>query len=342
MDLFESTRLRVDRAHARSQEMIEAWNEYIEPHPFEFEVIRTGPSVRILRFNQVLPFPIELSALFGEWLYNLRTALDHLMWATAAHASGTVPPVGESGIQFPIYDDVDAWNRNLWRLKPLKDHQREILLTMQPFNSDADANYLGWINRLARIDRHRRLTEWTARIAKADPIIAVPGDAPPTLEWGQRVFVDRRCDLARVTFRDEESAKSAKINPRVGIDPEIAEWGHSPFWKRFPFTERLNMMMVFIKLAIDIHEFDCTGSPAFRKSVTEQFASESDARRAMGIFPPLSTPAPEPITWTAAEGKQRSADHFRPHELPTGAEGELSWRNMDRIKERTPRDFSDC
>lgn len=55
-----------------------------------------------------------------------------------------------------------AWTRNEYRLKHLAPHHREMLLQMQPFNSDPDAYYLGVINRLARIDRHRRLTIGTA------------------------------------------------------------------------------------------------------------------------------------------------------------------------------------
>ena len=71
--------------------------------------------------------------------------------------NGQMPPPGEGGLQYPIYDEAAAWKKNEWRLKSLGEHHREMLLSMQPFNSDLDANFLGWINRLARIDRHRRL-----------------------------------------------------------------------------------------------------------------------------------------------------------------------------------------
>jgi hypothetical protein len=38
-----------------------------------------------------------------------------------------------------------------------------MLKTMQPFNSDPDANYLGWINRLARIERNDDAASSTVR-----------------------------------------------------------------------------------------------------------------------------------------------------------------------------------
>lgn len=176
------------RAQIRAREMSEAWNDYLAPHPFEFLLLRTSPTQYLVRLEQIEPVPLELPALFGEWLYNLRSALDHVVWASAAHASGSIPPAGEDGLQYPIYDTEKAWKRNLWRLRPFPEHQVEMLHTMQPFNSDLDANFLGWINRLARIDRHRRLAMWTARVAEAEPVFQIPSGVAPALEWGQWVF----------------------------------------------------------------------------------------------------------------------------------------------------------
>ena len=83
------------RAQIRAREMSEAWNDYLAPHPFEFLLLRTSPTQYLVRLEQIEPVPLELPALFGEWLYNLRSALDHVVWASAAHASGSIPPAGE-------------------------------------------------------------------------------------------------------------------------------------------------------------------------------------------------------------------------------------------------------
>jgi hypothetical protein len=92
-----------------------------------------------------------------------------------------------------------------------------------------------------------------------------------------------RCDFARVTFPDRSFADGVTFNPRVGIDPETTEWGESPFWSRIRFSERLHLMSVFVAAEIDVYDFDCTGSAEARRSVTESFVSESDARRAAGV-----------------------------------------------------------
>lgn len=296
--------------------MTDVWNEYLEPHPFDFDLIRHSDRVLLMRCYQHQPIPAALPAIFGEWLYNLRSALDYIVWAAAAHASGSVPPPNESGLQYPIYDDETTWQRNLWRLKWLAPHHVEMLETMQPFRSDPDANFLGWINRLARIDRHRRFTNWTARVAEANPVMAIPSGVRPVLEFGRRTFVGGRSDFARATFPDADSADGVTYNPRVGIDPEIGEWGNSPFWNRIRFSERLKMMMVFVKAEIDVYDFDCTGDVRARDTVTEGFASESDARRAAGLFPALRFEQPEPAEWTVVEGRPSTPQRYRGEDYP--------------------------
>lgn len=129
--------------------------------------------------------PAELAVVTGEWFYSLRCALDYIIWATAVHLSGAIPPPsGGGGVRYPIYENEKAWNGNLHRLEPLADHHRE----MQPFASNLDANYLGWINRLARVDRHRRLSVMTSYLAESRPVIALPEGCTAQLEWGNRVL----------------------------------------------------------------------------------------------------------------------------------------------------------
>lgn len=299
--------------------MVEAWNEYLEPHPFDFDLVWATDTVLYLRCLQYEPVPAVLPALFGEWLYNLRSALDHMIWAAAAHASGSVPPPNEAALLYPIYDDEATWNRNRWRLRALAPHQVEMLETMQPFNSDPDANFLGWINRLARIDRHRRFTSWTARLAVANPVLAIPSGIQPVLEMGPRVFIGGKCDFARVTFPSRDAARYVTYNPRVGIDPEIAEWGESPFWSRLRFSDRIKMMMVCVRGEIDIYDYDCTGNVHARQTVSDSFAYESDKRRCEGTFPAVRfEKQPEPI-WTPAEARASTRDRYEGRGFP--AEG---------------------
>lgn len=185
---------------------------------------------------------------------------------------------------------------------------------MQPFASDVDANYLGWINRLARIDRHRRLTIWAARIVTADPITHIPSGVEPRWEWGERMLESGYCDLARLTFPDSESAEGVSVNPRLTIDPEISEWGNSPFYAERKFDERLRRFMAFVLAEIDTYDYDCTGNLEARRSLTEEFAEQCDERRSR-IFKNPTPPARSTPHWTPATLLKSSRERYFGGEL---------------------------
>ena len=63
--------------------------------------------------------PARLSLILGEFLYEMRAALDNCLFEVAALYSGKYPPPGAAVLHFPIYDDWEAWQRNLYRLKHL-------------------------------------------------------------------------------------------------------------------------------------------------------------------------------------------------------------------------------
>ena len=203
--------------------------------------------------------PYALAVAIGEWLYNLRSALDYLMLATAAHVSGQVPPPGEGQLQYPIYESDAAWNSNLHRLRQIREHHREMLKAMQPFNSNADANYLGWINRLARIDRHRHLTDLTAYVAETEPVIAISDGSKATLQWGARLVSQGYADVLRIVVAPWHPGMKVDVNPRLGIDPEVADWAQSPFWKRVRFSERFHMLQIFAAAEVAVYEYGWTG-----------------------------------------------------------------------------------
>ena len=94
-----------------------------------------------------------------------------------------------------------------------------MLWTMQPFNSDADANYLGAINNLARIDRHRRLTNGTAYLAEIEPVVQIPEGSSATFQWGQRVLSGGKADAARLTVKPWHDDLKVTVNPRVRDRP---------------------------------------------------------------------------------------------------------------------------
>jgi hypothetical protein len=138
--------------------------------------------------------------------------------------AGQVPPPNEGVLQYPIYDERAAWERNAYRLKGLHQHHREMLLIMQPFNSDPDANYLGWLNRLARVDRHRTLVTGAARLAQVEPVLQVPdGSADVSARLEEDSGQDRQTEEeTMVDFRFDKKG-FADLEKHIGQELKTVE-----------------------------------------------------------------------------------------------------------------------
>jgi hypothetical protein len=307
-DLFAAAWSRVDRARELRRVMADIWGDYIARHPFTPSLIGEGDGVYVLRVWEDEPPPVELAVATGEWLYNVRSALDYIVWATAAHETRTIPPPSEAHLQYPIYDTEAAWDSNLYRLKHLAEHHRSMMKVMQPFNSDMDANYLGWINRLARIDRHRHLNHVTAYLAEVEPVFAVPDGCAVSLRWGERVVRDGKADVAQVTVDPWEEGMEIEFNPRIGIDAEIEAWSGSEFWRRINYSERLRVIEVFVAGEIAAYEYDCTGAGRKADVLTESYRQECDERREANKPSPKREPR-DAVAWGEAEVARIATRH---------------------------------
>lgn len=304
MKIYSHAWARLDRAGEIAQRMVEVWNAYIEDHPYSPSLVGDGGGEFVLRVYEDSPPPQEFAVATGEWINHLRSALDYTIWATAAHASGRIPPPKQGQIAYPIYDSREVWDRNLYRLDALCDHHRSMLLSMQPFNCDADANYLGWINRIARSDRHRHLSRMTGYLAVLEPALMAPQYCTVTLQWGERVISDGYADAARFVVSPWREGMQVEVNPRMGIDPAIEEWSSSPFWPRIPFPERLRMLQIFVSAEIAVYEYDSTGASLKSDLLTGSYRAESDARNSGGRRSPVR--ARRQVEWSQPHSPQRS------------------------------------
>jgi hypothetical protein len=277
-DPFRACWYRWERADSRRQDMVKVWNDYVDRDPHDIELVHQGQGIHVVRVIENEPIPADFPGLFGEWLYNLRAALDYIIWAAAAYASGTLPPPREGVLQYPIYDDEATWERNLYRIRDLPEHQQRRLKMMQPFASDVDANFLGWINRLARIDRHRTLVDGACYLAEFRPALAIEHGRQATLQWGTRVVRGPMTDIARMTVAPWDDDAVARFNPRSGMDPEIDQWSVSPFWGSKRFGDRVAMMQICIEGEIAVYEYDCTGTSRHADMLTDTFREECDTR----------------------------------------------------------------
>jgi hypothetical protein len=82
------------------------------------------------------PPPVDsLAVLFGEYIHNLRSALDNLAYALAR--THTDPPAKPKAIGFPIFHDAVEFKRNAKRyIDQLPPEAIELITRIQPYNRD--------------------------------------------------------------------------------------------------------------------------------------------------------------------------------------------------------------
>ena len=166
---------RLDRAREHIHAFGAEWESFLDRHPARVyvEVQADGSGSVGIRRDETTP--ARMSLILGEFLYEMRAALDNCLFEVALLHSGKYPPPGAEALQFLIYDDRQAWKRNLYRLKHLSDEHRAMLERIQPFNAQRqDLNCLSILNRLARSDRHRTLHLVGAFLVEGGLLIEAP------------------------------------------------------------------------------------------------------------------------------------------------------------------------
>ena len=103
--------------------------------------------------------PFRIGVLIGEICYNLRSALDYLVFALAKHDSG----VPQEGTQFPIDDKPKQFQWNVTkkaRLKGLNPAHIAAIERLQPYNGNS---WVVALRDISNMDKHREFAIYQGR-----------------------------------------------------------------------------------------------------------------------------------------------------------------------------------
>jgi hypothetical protein len=141
--------------------------DFRDAHPYSVTVESNADSTEhIVNIGHLEPPPIEFSLIAGDCLFNLRSALDHLICALWLGNVDTDRP------EYPICTDHQRYwkvdkrgephqQSPRFNLRKLPDRERATIDEMQPcnrvFGFRAVANGLAVLHDLQIIDKHRRL-----------------------------------------------------------------------------------------------------------------------------------------------------------------------------------------
>ena len=168
--------------------------------------------------------------------------------------------VDEPDVLHPCTGQVDVAQRRLRQIDAPEDRLAEILsleLLGHHISSPSrvrhpagDVHSAAWVPGFRR--GHSQLTRPVAACDRGS-------GGRATLEWGQRVLVDGHAQVARISVTPWSDGE-ANVNPRIGIDPEVAEWSEPNFWSEARSSARLTMIQILFAAEMAAPEYDCTGS----------------------------------------------------------------------------------
>ena len=155
----------------------------------------TNLSVLRVRLPRV---PDTLGPLIGDFLFNVRSALDHLVWQLVL-ANGGTPTKANS---FPISDDRSAFRRLAGkRLAGIAPNASALIETLQPYQAGNEP--LGVLAELHNVDKHQTFNLVTA--VASDTLIDWTGsDASSLMQM----------------FLGDEELRDGAVFGDIGIDPD--------------------------------------------------------------------------------------------------------------------------
>lgn len=231
-----------------------------------------------LSIRQFSPVPPVIAIELGEWLYNLRAALDYTAYALAIYSSKLDPPPNERTLQFPIYESAESFRKHKSCIKPLSDKHRAWIEAMQPYayGANPEQTAIYWVNHLSRIDRHRKLQVVGAYVTESDPIVRFDPAKDARTERAiffedvdPFVFIEQGDDgegeavVARFKILPPSARDEVHANAQTAIEPDILEMARQRptevRWLFFPLAKRFLVMEAMIDADIGLFENDCFG-----------------------------------------------------------------------------------
>ncbi len=197
----------------------------------------------------VREFPSWASIVSGDYVHNLRSALDHLAWQLVK-VSGAKPGPWTS---FPTYGDKDDFIRDVQQrakkrgpgpLEGIDPHGPiwALIESYQPYNNtklppwlptdmpERDSwkprlTHLGILNALNNIDKHRTIHGFSVFPGKGQPI-------NKSVDWNPEAVLVQQID--RETWEPlEDGAELARFRFRAGVEPNVRVTGPVTFQAGF-------------------------------------------------------------------------------------------------------------
>jgi hypothetical protein len=201
-DLLVGSRGKLDRGHEHAEALQAEATRYLQRRPYTFfiESNADGTDQRLKVRVSSTPDMRKWALTVGDCLHNFRSALDHLIYAMAIHASGSDPPPRHDKLQFSIASAPERFQA--WRLGEMEKDTtiRAAVEAVQPYGGNAgDGRALLLLADLNNTDKHRLLHVLNVAIVAADHLVSgLPAEQEYSVEPTLEPLVDG-ATLLRIT-----------------------------------------------------------------------------------------------------------------------------------------------
>lgn len=168
------------------------------------------------------PLPSELPLIVGDVIHNVRSALDHLVYALSS------PKAQRSDrTQFPIFTDAAKFKtRGIPMIESIKGPERTLIENVQPFAATPvpENDPLAILNSLSNLDKHRLPVTTVAATKEEDTWVGTDNAdlrftfiAPGAVQHDDRIVA--------FMARPQDPSKPMSVHPQSGLQVRISGEG---------------------------------------------------------------------------------------------------------------------
>jgi hypothetical protein len=229
-----------------------------EPTRGAVKINLNGPW-HVVTVDRMPPTPPEVSLICGDYIQNLRSALDHLVWQLVID-NGNIP---DNRNAFPIFQDESDFTERV-----VKPHSKDagplrgldpagvpwaIIRDEQPYQrpkqgpGDAQADRLSILAELSNIDKHRILYVAHYFVTEADARTIIGWAAKAVLE--ESVFSQvplslvNETEILRFRFTDPANA-DVHVKGPLPVDPAFgSDKIQAPLWLVRSLLEKVRVLV---------------------------------------------------------------------------------------------------
>jgi hypothetical protein len=224
-----SFHLKVGRAERHLEELKTEISEYSKIRPYEAVRDRQlDPNAYVYRAHLREDPPPCLALIVGDFIHNLRSALDHVAvalskakWKSKAHFPFVEHDLWETDIETGEYVSKWATDRELWAryTSGMAEEPLAIIKALQPYRSaeDAATHPLRILHTLDNTDKHRRLAIVTLGLLNAATTIYTDDRSALFHQWLPGMVEDGAV-VAAFPFEDA----SAEVNVHIHGAAQVA------------------------------------------------------------------------------------------------------------------------